>query len=96
MDVDAGVERVQHRGLVGQPGEHAQLNLAVVVTDDPGAGRSKEQVTKKQRAVGKTLNFAVVYGSGASNIAEMLSALGDPVTKEDAEGYLRDYFAGFP
>lgn len=54
-----------------------------------------EEVTKKQRGVGKTLNFAVVYGSGAENIASMLTSPTDPVTKEDAQGYLDTYFATF-
>jgi DNA polymerase-1 len=55
-----------------------------------------ESVTKKIRAQGKTLNFAVVYGSGAANIAEMLTSPTEPVTTEDAEELLRKYFAAFP
>lgn len=56
----------------------------------------ESEVTPKKRAVGKTLNFAIVYGSGADNIAEMLSTPEDPVTKEMADQYLDDYFAAFP
>ncbi len=59
-------------------------------------GIDVSKVTKKLRAVGKTLNFAVVYGSGAQNIADMLTSPDDPVTKDDAEGYLEKYYAGFP
>lgn len=55
-----------------------------------------DEVTKKQRSAGKTLNFAVVYGSGPANIAEMLSTPADPVTKEDAEDLLSKYYDGFP
>ena len=49
-----------------------------------------EEVTEKLRANGKTLNFAVVYGSGADNIATMLG-----VTKEEAQQMLDDYFEAF-
>lgn len=56
----------------------------------------ESEVTPKIRAIGKTLNFAIVYGSGADNIAEMLSTPDDPVTVEMAEQYLEDYFAAFP
>lgn len=49
-----------------------------------------EDVTEKDRADGKTLNFAVVYGSGADNIASMLG-----VTVEEAQQMLDDYFAAF-
>lgn len=56
----------------------------------------ESEITPKLRAVGKTLNFAIVYGSAADNIAEMLSTPDDPVTVEMAEQYLEDYFAAFP
>ena len=55
-----------------------------------------ESVNKKQRATGKTLNFAVTFGSGPKNIAEMLSTKEHPVSTEDAEQLLVDYYAGFP
>lgn len=55
-----------------------------------------DEVTKKQRSAAKTLNFAILYGSGAGNIAEMLTSPSDPVTKEDAEQMLADYLAGYP
>ncbi len=56
-----------------------------------------DQVTDKQRSVGKTLNFAIVYGSGADNIATLITAAtGELCTLEQAEGYLADYYAAFP
>lgn len=55
-----------------------------------------DQVTKKQRQAAKTLNFAILYGSGANNIADMLTTPNDPVTKEDAEQMLADYLEGYP
>ena len=59
-------------------------------------GIPESEVTPKLRAIGKTLNFAIVYGSGADNIAEMLTTPDDPVTLAMAEQYLDDYFAAFP
>lgn len=55
-----------------------------------------DQVTSKQRSVGKTLNFAIAYGSGADNIASLITAAtGELCTVEQAEGYLEDYFRAF-
>lgn len=59
-------------------------------------GIPESEVTPKLRSLGKTLNFAIVYGSGADNIAEMLSTPTDPVTVDMAEKYLEDYYAAFP
>lgn len=56
-----------------------------------------DEVTDKQRAVGKTLNFAIVYGSGADNIATLITAAtGEICTVEQAEAYLEQYFEAFP
>lgn len=55
-----------------------------------------EEITKALRGVGKTSNFAVVYQSGAQNIADMLTAQGSPTTLEEAEEMLEKYYAAFP
>lgn len=56
-----------------------------------------DEVTDKQRSVGKTLNFAIVYGSGADNIATLITAAtGELCTVEQAEAYLEQYFRAFP
>lgn len=55
-----------------------------------------EKVDKKLRAKGKTLNFATAYQSGAANIAEMLDTPNEPVTREDAELMLKQYYEGYP
>ena len=55
-----------------------------------------EEVTQKQRATGKTLNFAITYGSGPGNISEMLTKPDDPVSVADAKDLLKKYYAGFP
>lgn len=93
--------QVELRVLAGMAHERAMLEAFGSGVDIHKATASSmmgvplEDVTKKQRAVGKTLNFAVVYGSGPANIAELLSAQGDPTTKEDAQGMLDKYFAAF-
>lgn len=93
--------QVELRVLAGMAKEHAMLEAFANGTDIHRATASSmmglplEEVTKKQRAVGKTLNFAVVYGSGAANIADLLSSQGDPTTKEEAQEMLDRYFAAF-
>lgn len=55
-----------------------------------------DEVTDKQRSVGKVLNFAIAYGSGADNIATLITAAtGEVCTLEQAESYLDQYFASF-
>lgn len=55
-----------------------------------------EEVTKNQRQAAKTLNFATLYGSGPSNIADMMTAQGVPTTKDEAIELLRAYHKGYP
>jgi len=50
-------------------------------------GVSVEEVTDKQRAVGKTINFGVVYGMGASRLSRDLG-----ITRQDADRYISAYF----
>jgi len=50
-----------------------------------------DEVTAKDRQVGKTLNFAIVYGSGAAGIADLIGC-----TQEEAQGHLDNYFQAFP
>jgi DNA polymerase I len=54
-------------------------------------GISLEQVTKEQRTLGKTLNFALVYQQGAFATARMLG-----ITQEQAKEFTRIYFDKFP
>jgi len=94
--------QVELRVLAGNAEEDALLQAFADGIDIHKATASNmmniplEQVTKKVRGRGKTLNFAVVYGSGPENIADMLTTPDDPVTKEDAIGLLEKYFAAFP
>ena len=50
-----------------------------------------DQVTKEQRLVGKTMNFATLYGQGPHALARQLG-----VDYEIARQYIVEYFEGFP
>lgn len=94
---------VELRIVAGLANETAMLEAFANGVDIHKATASKmlgvplDEVTDKQRSVGKTLNFAIVYGSGADNIASLITAAtGTLCTVEDAEGYLEQYFIAFP
>lgn len=88
--------QVELRILAGMANEQALLKAFYEDVDIHRATASAmmgiplNEVTKKQRAQGKTLNFAVVYGSGAGNIAEMLG-----IEKEESQKLLDIYFETF-
>jgi 5'-3' exonuclease len=50
-----------------------------------------EQVNKEQRAVGKTMNFATLYGQGPRALAKQLA-----VDTAIAKSYILEYFQQFP
>jgi DNA polymerase I len=54
-------------------------------------GIQLEQVTKEQRTLGKTLNFALVYQQGAFATSRMLG-----ITQENAKDFTKIYFDKFP
>ena len=54
-------------------------------------GKSVEKVTKEQRMVGKTMNFATLYGQGPHALSRQLS-----VEYEVARQYITEYFEQFP
>ena len=49
-----------------------------------------EAVTKEQRNVGKTVNFATIYGQGATALGQILG-----VPRKEAQGYIEEYFAHY-
>jgi DNA polymerase-1 len=51
-------------------------------------GVAPDAVTHAQRNIGKTINFATIYGQGASALAQMLK-----VTPREAKRYIDSYFA---
>jgi len=55
-----------------------------------------DKVTGKQRSTGKTLNFAIVFGQGADQLADDLSTPEEPVSIPQAEKLLQQYFTGYP
>lgn len=94
--------QIELRVLAGVAHEVTMLAAFAAGTDIHRATASSmmriplEQVTHKVRATGKTVNFAVVYGSGAENIASLISTPDEPVTEADAVLLLEKYFAAFP
>ena len=50
-----------------------------------------EKITKEQRNVGKTMNFATLYGQGPHALSRQLG-----VEYEVARNYIDEYFLGFP
>jgi len=47
-----------------------------------------EEVTKEQRNTGKTVNFATIYGQGATALGQILG-----IARKDAQSYIEQYFA---
>lgn len=88
--------QVELRILAGVTQEQAMLEAFRTGVDVHRATASTmmkvplDEVTDKQRSQGKTLNFAIAYGSGADNIASMLG-----ITKDEAQKLLDDYFVAF-
>jgi DNA polymerase I-like protein with 3'-5' exonuclease and polymerase domains len=89
--------QVELRVIAGLAHETAMLEAFANGTDIHKAtaasmfGIPLEEVTKPLRAKGKTGNFAVVYQSGAQNMADMMGT-----TKEEAQELLDRYYDGFP
>lgn len=51
---------------------------------------------KKRRKQAKTINFGIVYEQSAGKLAESLSTPEEPVSKEEGQQFLDDYFKTFP
>lgn len=49
------------------------------------------EVTREERAVGKTVNFATIYGQGAYGLSKQLG-----ISVSDAASYIDAYFAKYP
>jgi DNA polymerase I len=52
--------------------------------------RSPDEVTDQEREIGKTVNFATIYGQGSLALAQMLG-----VDRKDAEEYIARYFEAY-
>jgi DNA polymerase-1 len=53
-------------------------------------GVPREQVTKEQRAIGKTMNFALLYGMGPSSLAQRLA-----IPKDEARSLYDQFFSSY-
>ena len=53
-------------------------------------GVAREDVTREQRNVGKTVNFATIYGQGATALAQILG-----VERKQAKAWIDAYFATY-
>jgi DNA polymerase-1 len=53
-------------------------------------GVAPEAVTAEQRNVGKTVNFATIYGQGATALGQILS-----IPRKDAQRYIEQYFEAY-
>jgi DNA polymerase I len=49
-----------------------------------------EEVTREQRNAGKTVNFATIYGQGATALGQILG-----IARKDAQSYIEQYFAHY-
>lgn len=49
------------------------------------------KVTKKERGIGKTINFTILYGGGAFKVAEELG-----ITPSEGKKLIKDYYTAFP
>ncbi len=89
--------QVEMRVLAGVAQEAALIDAFARGEDLHRATASKmlgiplDEVTDKDRSMGKTLNFAIVYGSTAKGIAEQLVC-----SVEEAQEKLDQYFKAFP
>ena len=54
-------------------------------------GKPVDEITSKDRAVGKTQNFALIYGMGPKSLSDRIA-----VTEERARELYDEYFAQFP
>lgn len=94
--------QIELRVLAGQAGEEAMIEAFLNDIDIHRQTASVmlriplDEVTKLDRAKGKTINFGIVYGQGAEALADGISAAGEATTKEQAEELLATYFRGFP
>jgi DNA polymerase-1 len=52
--------------------------------------KSPDDVTPEERGVGKTINFATIYGQGATALAQILA-----VPRKDAQRYIDGYFEAY-
>jgi hypothetical protein len=55
-----------------------------------------DQITKDERNVGKAANFSLLYGGGPQTIIDKALGYGTPVSWEEAETIISEFFTMFP
>jgi DNA polymerase I len=91
------LSQAELRAVAGEAQEHALLSAfergedVHVKTASLMLGVPVDQITPAQRDVGKTLNFAIVYGMQPSGLADRLA-----ISKTEAEALFDAYFAAYP
>lgn len=89
--------QVEARVIAGFSGEPVLLDTFArnidyhIATYSAMTGTPIEEVTKAQRAQGKTLNYALGFGAGADKLAEMLG-----VSRDEARDLIAAYWSGLP
>lgn len=58
--------------------------------------KPREKITKEERERAGSINFAVIYGSGAETMAETLSKKGSPTTESEALKFINKYHSIYP
>ncbi len=71
--------------------ESFQKNLDVhAKTASQLFGCEVSEVTRKQRGIGKLVNFSTIYGQGATALGQIIG-----VPRKEAKGYIEDYFNAY-
>lgn len=89
------LSQAELRAIAGEAQEHALLEAfengddVHRVTASLMLGVPLDEVTEEQRAIGKMLNFALLYGMSAKGLADRLN-----IALEEAESLMDKYFAG--
>lgn len=63
---------------------------------DAEDGSDKYVTWKTRRKQAKTINFGILYGQTAKKLSNSLSSPGNPVSVEEAQEFLDDWFKTFP
>lgn len=89
--------QIELRVLAGMTQEPALLRAfnegidVHAVTASKMLGKPIDEVSSKDRAIGKTMNFALIYGMGPKSLSDRLA-----LSQEKATELYEEYFAQFP
>lgn len=95
--VDADYSQIELRVLAHLAREEALLDAfkkgvdVHAVTASGLFGKQPDRISSEERAVGKTVNFATIYGQSAFGLARQLK-----ISVGDAQRYIEGYFEKYP